>query len=139
MSSLGRIIQCLCLWPHMLLQKNRIKCALTVLGELEELSNSSGESSSSSGSVGMAGGNEGRERVEGKIKGSSAAQGVSQDSSELGSLCSRGDPCSNCSSSSSWSCKIHRHMCVIHEYTHVHQMSKRSQSSNRDRSFSLRK
>lgn len=56
------------------------ECALTVLGELEELSSSSGESSSSSGNVGMAGGSEGRERVWGKIKGPSAAQAASQDS-----------------------------------------------------------
>lgn len=79
--------------------------ALTVLGELEELSRSSGESSSSSGSVGMVGSSGGRERVWGKIKGSSAVQGASQDSLDLGALCSRGDPCSKCSSSS-WGCKI---------------------------------
>lgn len=55
------------------------ECALTVLGELDELSSSSGESSSSSGSVGMVGSSEGRERVWGKMKGLSAAQGASQD------------------------------------------------------------
>lgn len=78
--------------------------ALTVLGELDELSSSSGESSSSSGSVGMAGGSDGRERVWGKMKGPSVAQGASQDSLAGGSLCSRGDPWSK-SSSSSCSCK----------------------------------
>lgn len=78
--------------------------ALTVLGELDELSSSSGESSSSSGSVGMAGGSDGRERVWGKMKGLSAAQGASQDSLAWGSLGSRGDPWSK-SSSSSCSCK----------------------------------
>lgn len=53
----------------------------------------------------MAGGSEGRERVCGKIKSLSAAQGASQDSSVIGSLCSGGDPCCK-SSSLSWSCKI---------------------------------
>lgn len=48
-----------------------------MLGELDELSRSSGESSSSSGSVGMAGGSEGRDRVCGKTKGLSAAEGAS--------------------------------------------------------------
>lgn len=93
------------------------QCALTVLGELDELSSSSGESSSSSGSVGMAGGSEGRERVWGKKKGWSAGRGESQDSLEQGPLWPRGDPrprsfasssassfCSSSASSSRSSC-----------------------------------
>lgn len=94
------------------------KSVLTVLGELDELSRSSGESSSSSGSVGMAGGSEGRDRVCGKTKRLSAAEGASGGFLGLRSL-PWVDFWGECSLFS-WNCRGRNHVRVEQTHTHIH-------------------